>query len=108
MDKYNVESYEDLEIVGDEAFKIFYSSREKGFFTRKPLDEILLDTGLTIDEFNQIKIGSKKRFLTQYKLMYIRNAMESKYTCAEISSNINISRNSAKELLKRYRSVTKI
>lgn len=108
MDQYKDESYENEEPVGDEAFRTLYSSREKAVCIRRTLDEILIDTKLTIDEFNQIKAGNKKRILTQYKLIYIKDARESRYTYAEISSNINISRNSAKELLNRYRKDTKI
>jgi REP element-mobilizing transposase RayT len=108
MDQYDDESYEDEEPVGDEAFKTLYSSREKAIYIRKTLDEILIDTKVTIDEFNEIKVGNKKRILTQYKLIYISAARESGYTYDEISSNINISRNSAKELLNRYRKDTKI
>jgi hypothetical protein len=108
MDQCDDESYEDEEPVGDAAFKTLYSSREKVIYIRKTLDEILIDTKVTIDEFNEIKAGNKKRILTQYKLIYIRDARESGYTYDEISSNINISRNSAKELLNRYRKDTKI
>lgn len=108
IDKYNDESYEDVDIVGDEAFRILYSSRKKAVQTRKSLDEILLNTGLSNDEFNRIKEGSKSRDLTQFKLLYIKEALENKYTYTEISSNISVSRSSAKELLKRYRNNTKI
>ena len=105
MDVYCDESYEDMDIVGDEAFKILHASRNKQVICRKGLDEILLDTGLTVDELNLIKAGSRKRSLTPFKVKYIENALDSKYTFAEMGANINVSSSSIQEILERYRNL---
>ncbi|OGO78085.1 MAG: hypothetical protein A2Y23_15500 [Clostridiales bacterium GWB2_37_7] len=99
------ESYEDMEIIGDEAFKVLYASKKKPLFIRKSLDEILIETGVSAELFNLIKIGARKRCLTSYKLQYIKNAMENKYTYAEIGNNINVSGNAIKEMYDRNRNI---
>jgi REP element-mobilizing transposase RayT len=97
------EDYDKIDIVGDEAFIILYDSRKKQVPRRKGLDEILLDTGISIDDINLIKAGSRKRSLTPYKVKYIRIALENNYTFIEIGASIHISSSSLQELIGRYR-----
>jgi REP element-mobilizing transposase RayT len=103
MSEYNDENYDEMGIVGDEAFKILYDSRKKQVPSKKSLGDILLETGLNIDELNLIKEGSKKRSLTPYKIKYIRNALENKYSFAEIGAYIHVSGSAIQEILERYR-----
>jgi putative transposase len=96
-------NYENVDIVGDEAFKILYTSKSKQLQGRKKLDEILMDTGLSIEEFDLIKMGSRKRNLTTYKIEYIRNSLGNNYTLKEIGSNITVSGRAVQEIVERYR-----
>lgn len=93
--------YDKLNILGDEAYQVLCSSK-KAVNTRKRLDEILFETGITIAEYSLIKSGSRKRSLTQYKLEYIRNALQNKYTYNEIGHNIRMSDSGVKDMLDRY------
>jgi REP element-mobilizing transposase RayT len=107
IDAGNDECFEDVDIVGDEAFKILYESKKKQTQERKTLDEILKDTGLSTEEFNLIKMRSKKRSLTIFKMKYIEAAINNNYTLKEIASNINVSDSAVKEILERYRNCIK-
>jgi REP element-mobilizing transposase RayT len=107
MDRAEDENYDAVSIIGDDAFKILYESKSKPIVSKKSLDEILLETGLSADDFNLLKTGSKKRSLTNYKVLYIREALEKSYTLKEIGRNINISNSAVKELLERYRNFIK-
>jgi len=57
---------------------------------RKRLDGILFDTGISLSEFEQIKAGSRKRELTEYKLRYAIAAKEQHYTLKEIGEHIGM------------------
>lgn len=108
VDNDNDENYDDVDIIGDEAFKVLYASREKQIQGRKELDEILIKTGLSAEEFNLIKIGSKKRSLTEFKVNYIKSALENNYSFTEIGININVTYKAVQEILERYRNYTKM
>lgn len=69
MDELEEENYSKLDTIGEEAYIVLCSSRKEGK-QRKRLDEILFDTGITLSEYEQIKAGSRKRELTEYKLRY--------------------------------------
>jgi hypothetical protein len=58
---------------------------------RNTLDEILLYIVHSENDFNLIKNGSRKRYLSKYKIQYIKKAIESNYTLKEIGDNISIS-----------------
>lgn len=76
------------------------NSEEK---VHKPtLDEILKETGLDNEEFHLIKMGSRRRILTKYKLCYIQEAIKMQYTLKEIGENINISEAAVADILKRH------
>ena len=57
----------------------------------KKLDDILIQTGVSLDNFKLIKTGSRKRELTPYKIMYVKKALNLNYSLKEIGDNINIS-----------------
>ncbi|MEA4848108.1 MAG: hypothetical protein VB106_12840 [Clostridiaceae bacterium] len=50
---------------------------------KKRLDEILIETGVSQEDYELVKSGSRKRKLTQYKLEYARTAVSLKYTYKE-------------------------
>jgi len=69
---------------------------------RKPLDSILRETGISEEDYQLIKRGSRKRGLTVYKLAYARAALILKYTFKEIGRNINAAESSVKDLVYKY------
>lgn len=72
----------------------------------KSLDEILLATEVTEEEFKLIKSGSRRRNLTAYKLEYAKNALKLNYTLKAIGQNINVSEVAIFDNLKRNNLIT--
>ena len=75
--------------IGEEAFKFVAVPKIK-VMERKRLDEILLETGTSPEEYKQIKAGSRKRNLIPYKINYARKAQESNHTLKEIGEHIKL------------------
>ncbi len=94
--------YSKLDKIGEEAYQILCKSKKEAK-QRKRLDEILIEAAETIEIFQLIKTGSRKRILTEYKTRYILKAKEQGYTLKEIGKNIGITAVSAKELIDKYR-----
>ena len=69
---------------------------------RKRLGEILIATGVDMEDYYLVKAGSRKRSLTTYKLKYARAALDLKYTNKEIGENINTTESAIKELIAKY------
>jgi len=84
--------YEDTSIIGEEDNHL---NKEKDIQT---LDEILSEVGVSQVDFKLIKEGSRKRYLTKYKMMYARLATQEGYTFKEIGSNINLSATAANQM----------
>lgn len=78
------------ENLGEEAFCLLVGRRTL-VAARKRLDEILIDTGVSDQEYKLIKEGSRKRNLKVYKTAYARKALELNYTYKEIGRNIKLS-----------------
>ena len=95
------EDYEKVKIIGDEAYQLMCSSKKKNI-ERKRLDEILIDTGISMEDYVLVKAGSRKRNLTAYKVEYARAALELKYTNKEIAENIKITESASKGLIVKY------
>ena len=95
------EDYEKLKVIGDEAYQLMYSSKKKSI-ERKRLDEILIDTGISMEDYVLVKAGSRKRNLTAYKVEYARTALGLKYTNKEIGENIKTTESAIKELIVKY------
>ena len=93
--------YESVKVIGDEAYKIMCMSRNQDE-ARKRLDEILIDTGIGMEDYYLVKAGSRKRSLTAYKLEYARTALNLKYTNKEIGENISTTESAIKELIAMY------
>lgn len=92
------EDYEKEKAIGDEAYQLMCLSRRKTE-ERKRLDEILIETGINEEDYALVKLGSRKRRLTKYKLEYARAALHLKYTYKEIAYNINIKESSVKDMV---------
>lgn len=98
MSEKEEEDYEKEKAIGDEAYQIMCLSRRKTE-ERKRLDEILIETGISEEDYELVKLGSRKRRLTKYKLEYARAALSFKYTYKEIAYNINIKESSVKDMI---------
>lgn len=70
---------------------ISHSIKGSQVSSKKGLDEILLEVSEDKDIFEDIKAGSRKRSLSQYKKEYIKRALASNYTMKEIGENISVS-----------------
>lgn len=102
--KYDSETEDHCEttdIIGEEAYEIMLTPRKQQP-NRKRLDEILIDTGVSNTEYEQIKKGARSRNLVHYKYLYIKQAVELKYTYKEIGTNISISDAAVKNILNKY------
>ncbi|MCQ1528792.1 transposase [Lutispora saccharofermentans] len=94
-------NYSTLKAIGDEAYVVLCMSRKEEK-QRRRLDELLFDTGISLIEYEQIKSGSRKRKLTEYKLRYAIAAKEEHYTLKEIGEHIGMTAISIKNMLDRY------
>jgi REP element-mobilizing transposase RayT len=91
-----------LNAIGDESYRILCESK-KEIKQRKRLDEILFETGIELREYELIKVGSRKRTLTEYKLKYAVAAVKHHYTLSEIGEHIGMTAASVKNMLDRYK-----
>jgi hypothetical protein len=71
---------------------------------RKRLDEILIETGVSNEDYALIKSGSRKRKLTKFKLDYTKAALALRYTYKVIAQNIKITESSVKDLIYKNES----
>ncbi len=67
---------------------------------REPLDKILLDTGISMEQFKQIKDGSRKRDLICIKKAFAKEALKEGYKPIEIGEHISLSKIAVYEYLK--------
>jgi len=100
MNEKENEAYDSKTAISDEVYIIMCKARKK-IEQRKRLDGILIETGVDDKGFIEIKNGSRKRSLTQYKLEYAKTAVELKYTFKEIGSNISMTDTTIRNLLSR-------
>ncbi|NLN49737.1 MAG: hypothetical protein GX154_11765 [Clostridiales bacterium] len=98
MDQKEEKDYENEKVIGDEAYQVMCLSRRKTE-EKMCLDEILINTGISDEGYKMIKSGSRKRWLTQYKLEYAKMALSLKYTYKEIAQNIDITESSVKDMI---------
>ncbi len=92
--------FDEKKIIGEDAYEIMISTR-KLKPVRKRLDEILMETGISSNEFELIKSGSRQRNLTKFKIEYIKKSMEANYTQKEIGKNIYVSDAAVRELYRK-------
>ncbi len=103
MSEKEEKDYEKGKAIGDEAYQLMCLSRRKTE-ERKRLDEILIETVVSQEDYALIKLGSRKRKLTKYKLEYARAALSLKYTYKEIAHNISITESSIKDMIYKNES----
>ena len=95
-------NYDEGTAIGEEAYQLLLRPREQ-VMSKKRLDEILWDTGVSIEQYHDIKQGSRKRNLTAYKVKYIERAIALNYTQSEIGRNINISDAGVRDLINKHK-----
>lgn len=86
--KEDINSFEDTDIIGDENTKLLsnYSVEEK-----LSLDELLKEVSIDNTVYEEIKMGSRKRYLTSFKRTFVEMAIKANYTMREIGESISIS-----------------
>jgi putative transposase len=89
--------------AGEEGFGLIAVQKVQ-VEARKRLDEILADTGVDMDEYHQIKAGSRRSNLTPYKIEYSKMPYRYNFTLKEIGHNIKLTDAVVFELinLERY------
>lgn len=92
--------YESASVIGETESRSS-SEREKKKSDRGRLDEILMSTGVSEQEFNLIKSGSRIRNLSGYKLAYASKALNLNYTMKAIGDNIKVSDVAILNMLRR-------
>lgn len=94
--------YDNIKVLGEEAYQIMCSTRTR-IEQKKRLDEILIDQGLSQEQYELVKQGSRRRDLTEYKVNYAREAIKLNYTHKEIGTNICVSDAAVRNLLNRFK-----
>jgi len=82
--------YDEDQFVGEE-YSYLIDQPQNIVHHRKKLDAVLADTGVSVEEFEMIKTGSRQRSLENYKIQYANEAARLKYTLKEIGQNISVS-----------------
>ncbi|MCF8011944.1 MAG: transposase [Clostridiales bacterium] len=92
--------YSSASVIGGRDFASSVSAAE---YTgpRKRLDKILLETGISIDDIELIKSGSRKRYLAEYKALYVREALKQNYTLKQIAQHIGLSQSAVYKLANK-------
>jgi hypothetical protein len=94
--------YDNVKVVGEEAYQIMCSTKKK-VEQKKRLDEILIGLGMSGEIYELIKSGSRRRDLTGYKINYLKEALKMNYTNAEIGYNIGISESAVRNMINRVK-----
>lgn len=83
------DSNEDLNIIREDAYKeIVKTTTER--ITRPTLDEILETIVIDKDVIQDIKNGKRYRNLANYKVQYVKRALEYEYTQREVAEAISL------------------
>lgn len=90
--------YERSLIIGTDEFKRSIEGAKEIEFS--DLDRILRQVCPGDEEFELIKKGSRKRYLTKYKRRYIELSKEEGYSYDEIGHNIGVTRTAIRNMLK--------
>ncbi len=94
------EEFEEDEVIGSDEFKESLN-KDNGFKNTALLDDILKSVCPRTLDYELIKEGSRKRYLTKYKYDYIIKAINQGYTKEEISDNINVTINAIRNILQK-------
>lgn len=98
--------YENVRSIGTGIISQLADQNPIKTIYRKSLDEILKDTGVDEESFKLIKEGSRKRILTEYKLLYVKEALKLNYTLKAIGDNIKISNVAVLDMINRRNLIT--
>lgn len=98
-----IEKY--VEFMDDGDFdKVNYVNKDGFLIDRsrqnQALDELLLDACPSKEEYKEIKEGSRKRHLTQFKKKYVYEGRKAGYTFNDIGKNIGVTGAAVRYLLK--------
>jgi len=98
----NTVNYEKGKVIGEDTLSVKNSSKVK-YEGRKTLDELLLLSGASPNDLILLKQGSRKRYLTPYKINFIQSSMGEKYPLSEIGRTIGMSGPAVYDLVMRYK-----
>lgn len=87
--------------LNDNALKLIRDEEIKSKI--KSLDEILDSMDIEVETKELIKAGSKKRSVTPYKILFIREAINNKHTLKEIGIFLKASQPAISSLISHYR-----
>ena len=87
----------------DSKFKKELTINNKSIYIdiRRSLEQILMEVVDTKEQFDLIKIGSRKRYLTPYKFQYIKLAIKENYSFNDIGKFISVSDVAVLDLYRR-------
>ena len=91
--------HSNIERMGEKVCSEKIDFDRKNIF-RKPLNEILLDTGIDQQGYKEIIQGQRRRELIPYKVFYAQEALKAGHSIKEISRFINISETAVSRYLK--------
>lgn len=86
--KEDIEAFEKVDIIGKVNTNTIEDYIKKD---KKTLDEILEEITEDTKIFNEIKKGSRKRYLSKYKKRFVEESIKLNYTMDEIGKTISIS-----------------
>jgi hypothetical protein len=94
--------YESKPVIGDDAYENMCKSG-KVVEEKNSLNEVLKETGINEADYELIKSGSRKRYLTESKIVYAKAAKSINYTYAEIGSNISMTDTAVRNMIERHK-----
>jgi hypothetical protein len=80
--------YEEVDIIGESEKETSVSNKQD--IGDKTLDGILRHVVANEDVFRRIKLGSRQRILKDYKIRYVKVAVDYGYSFKEIGENIGV------------------
>lgn len=92
------DEYEAVDIIGAQNEKSIFpevQNSEDNF-----LDDILRRMVVNEEEFERIKAGSRQRYLREYKVRYVKAAVDQGYTFKEIGANIGVSAEAVNKMVR--------
>ena len=96
--KEDIAAFEAVDFIGEKELQILDDYLK---IERKSLDQILLKTVQDIELFEEIKSGSRRRHLTEYKKEFISVAIREGYSTEKIGDFISVSRSAVSRMMYR-------
>ena len=95
-----VEFYEDGDVIGEDEQETDGTPTQNQTSAEDLLDELLRRVVVNEGDFKLIKSASRKRSLRNYKISYVKAAVEKGYTFKEIGKNIGMSAEAANKMVQ--------